>query len=301
MSTPCVVAIGTRDQWRGVPCKMDGYAAWAGAYLVDHIVRHGLAATAQQLVVESAHGWACLGGAALTEPDDFLGGDVVTQASDALDHHHAIWVIDADAGTLEAHIDGAWQPPAMFAPLVLPPWYPQPDPKSYTKRRRPEAITRALQTQCRELGLDWGPTCEALRNWVRASYGDLTGVAWLYLGGASDERVRCLIDDTFVYAAIDSSDRIASSADGRLRKLDIDAVDALEAAFVAQKQSPTRALTVLTSWLTHAAHHDHPGARVSWFAGDRRWEIDRAPSMWGHAPSYLMPSGVLPTLLCWLF
>lgn len=223
MATPCIVAVGVRDAWRGVPCKMDGYESWSGAAILDRIVRDGIAAAANALVTSAKHGWECVGGAPLTEPDEFLGGDVVanTTAREILERHHAVYVIDADAARLDVYVfaDDRWLEPAALltsGAVVLPSWYPQLGSRSFTKRRRPESVTRELQEQCRSLGLAWGPVCEALRRWLTEQLGSLTGCAWLYLNGESDEHVRCLIDDTFVYASIDTIDRCFTGADGKM-------------------------------------------------------------------------------------
>jgi hypothetical protein len=285
---------------------MDGYESWSGAAIFDRIVRNGAAAAAEALVTSSQHGWESIGAATLTETDEFLGGDVITHATshEILGRHYAVYVIDVEATRLEVCADGRWLEPAVLASdgaVTLPSWYPQLGAKSFAKRRRPEAVTRELQEQCRTLGLAWGSVCEALRRWIIAQLGDLSGCAWLYLGGTSDDHVRCLIDETFVYAAIDSYDRCFTAADGKMRALDIDDVDLAERMFSALGLSASRVLVVIEKWLTLAARAgaDDAELRAAWFAGCKRWDIDRPGR--GRAPMFLPCCGCLPTLLCWLF
>jgi hypothetical protein len=308
MTTPCIVAMGTRATWRGVPCKMDGYESWSGAAIIDRIARDGIASAAHTLVSSVRHGWESIGSAELTEPDEFLGGDAVTNAAprEILERHHAAYVIDVGAARLDVCVftHDRWLEPATFAApgaVSLPSWYPQLGPRTFGKRRRPEHVTRELQEQCRSLGLGWGPVCEALRRWLAEQLGSLAGCAWLYLGGTSDEHVRCLIDDTFVYSAIDSYDRCFTGADGRMRKIDIDNVDLAGRMFHELGLPASRALAVIEKWLTLAARHggNNPDLSAEWFAGSRRWDIDIRGR--GRAPLYLPSSGCLPTLLCWLF
>jgi hypothetical protein len=304
MTTPCIVAVGTRDAWRGVPCEMDGYESWSGAVIIDRIVRHGIAAAARSLVTSVTYGWDSVGSSELTEPDEFLGGDGVTDAAprEILDRHHAVYVIDVGAARLDVLADGHWLEPAELGSSVsLPSWYPQLGARSFAKRRRPEIVTRELQEQCRSLDIGWGPVCEALRRWVTAQLGDLTGCAWLYLGGTSDDHLRCLVDDTFVYAAVDSCDRHLTGSDGKLRALDIDDVDLAEQVFRDLGVPASRARAVIEKWLTLAARHgaNNPELRAEWFAGSKRWDIE-VPGC-GGAPMFLPSSGCLPTLLCWLF
>jgi hypothetical protein len=286
---------------------MDGYESWTGAYIVDRIVRDGFAA-AQALVTSVAHGWDCIGGTPLDEMDDFLGGDVITNdvSSEILDRHYAVYVIDSDGSRLEVYVntEERWREPAVFADgaVTLPSWYPQLGDRSFTKRRRPEAVTRELQAQCLELGLAWGPVCEALRRWIAAQLDRSNGCAWMYLGGSSDEHVRCLIDDTFVYASVDSTDYIFSSADGHMRRFDIDNMELAEQKFSELGLSASRAVPVMTKWLTLAAKHgaDDSLLRAEWWPHPKRWNIERADGI-GRAPAYLPSPGCFPTLLCWLF
>ena len=278
---------------------MDGYESWSGAAIVDRIVRDGIASAAEAFT-SSAHGWECIGGAPLTEPDEFLGGDVITHLDrEILDRHYAVYVIDIDAARLDVLVDGQWLEPFDAGTSKLPAWYPQLGARSFTKRRRPEAVTRELQEQCRSLGIAWGPVCEALRRWVIQQLGDLTGCAWIYLGGTSDDHVRCLIDDTFLYAAVDSYDSCFTGADGRMRRFDIDDVDLAERMFRELGLPASRTLVVIEKWLTLAARHgaDNPALRAEWFAGSKRWDIAEP----GRSPMYIPSNGCLPTLLCWLF
>jgi hypothetical protein len=285
---------------------MDGYESWSGAYIVDRMVRDGAGAAAHDLVLSVAHGWDCVGNKQLTEPDDFLGGDVVSDSTsrEILERHYAVYVIDVDAARLEVCANGVWLEPAQVtgADVVLPAWYPQLGSRSFAKRRRPEPVTRALQKQCRSLGLNWGSVCEALRRWITLQLAIPSGCAWLYLGGSNEEHVRCLVDDTFVYASVDSINRTFTAADGRMRSFNVDDMDALAGTFRELGLPGSRTQDIVKQWLTLAARHgaDDRALYADWFSGSKRWSIERDDGV-GRAPLFLLTPGCFPTLLCWLF
>jgi hypothetical protein len=105
---------------------MDGDVEHTLPVIVDLVVRDGFARAIEQLM--TPFGWDCAGGTPLTEPDEFLGGARIDQASPALVHHAAIYVIDRDMRA-EAGVRGR-------RPRVRRVWRRDADPRGSPRGRR---------------------------------------------------------------------------------------------------------------------------------------------------------------------
>ena len=248
MSTPCILAYGSRSQWTGVPCRMEGAPESTGPVLLDAVLRNGVDGSAKKLVLDAPLGWAWAGGPALGEVDEYLAGEGLSSSTpqEILDRHYALYLLDRERGCLDITVLGD-EPPLqpIFAEAggslaSLPPWYPQPNlaAKAEPHALSPEAKSRA-QTFCDENRIRWPILRGALRAWCLESLGDLRGVSWLLAGGRDAEAYAGgRVADSVLHIAPDQGTARFTCSDGRLRSIDIHDVGRAGKILEALARSP---------------------------------------------------------------
>jgi hypothetical protein len=195
MSTPCILAVGTRELWKGVPCKTDGVPESTGPVLVDRIVRSGsVTEAAKTSVLDVPLGWDWAGGNPLVEEDEFLVGPGLSEdtPTEVLDRHYAIYLFNPTNHSLDVKVlpDERWLDSVAFTATgsvtQLPTWYPQPNPeaKSSGQPMSPETKKR-FQDFCPKNDIRWNVLLGALRQWCISALGDVSGAQWLFLPSSS--------------------------------------------------------------------------------------------------------------------
>lgn len=323
MSTPCIVGVGTRESWKGVPCKADGVPESTGLVLVDRIVRlGGIGPAAKVSVLDAPLGWDWAGGKPLAEADDFLVGPGLSENTPAeiLDRHYAIYLLNPASRSLEVKIlpDDHWLTPLVFADdgslTQLPEWYPQPNLESKIETpAMPPLVKKKLQDFCLSTDIRWNVMLGAIRQWCIASLGDVAGAKWIFLPSSSEEQStyqKGYIGDVMVYAATDATGAEFTGSDGKLRVFNIHDLDLAERIFSELGLRPAHAKPSVEHWLSTAYEVGSGvrGAHVSWYAGIKRWEFETpVGQVSAHGVSGMQvekdwaPRGWLPTLLSWLF
>ncbi|MGC4119336.1 MAG: hypothetical protein QM765_33180 [Myxococcales bacterium] len=323
MSTPCILAVGSRESWRGVPCKMDGVPGSTGPTVIDQVVRGGgVAAAAKALVGNAPLGWDCAGGSKLEELDDFLAPEPLNDkvSSETLGRHFAVYVLDPAANRLEVLMlgDRTWLEPVCFAPdghlaAKLPAWYPQLGEQTSSRATKPEAVSKELRKFCLDHSMTWLKLEAALSEWIAVQLGDLAGVEWLYLGDGEGEHLRVLIGEVPAFVATEAWGKTFTASDGKLRRVDVDDLTLAEKSFAKHGLNPVHAQPAIELLFSLAYRHGSPDERAhsaSWYGGSLKWKFHLAV---GAAPNKamggqltvtendLVPSGWFPYVLAWLF
>jgi hypothetical protein len=130
MSTPAILAVGTREQWRGVEVTSDGTPAYLGVLLLRLLRRSGGLKAVAQRFVSAPWGWRSL---PRREPRDSGWAPWLTPENPDSQTHFIHWyVLDLEGGTLEVYDVSrkAWLEPARIAgdgrALNRPDWVPTP-------------------------------------------------------------------------------------------------------------------------------------------------------------------------------
>lgn len=323
MSTPCILAVGTRELWKGVPCKADGAPESTGPVLVDRIVRSAsVTEAAKTSVLDAPLGWDWAGGKPLAEEDEFLMGPGLSEKTptDILDRHYAIYLFNPSNNSLDVKVlpGERWLDPVAFTPTgsvtQLPTWYPQPNLEAEISAQPMSADTKKkLQDFCLKNDIRWNVMLGALRQWCISALGDVSGSNWLFLPSSSEPGASYLrgnVGDVMVFAATDAAGAEFTGSDGKLRHLNVHDVELAEKIFTQIGLRSTHARPALEQWLS-AAYETGSGVRgahVSWYAGIKRWEFEtpvgevtvRGVSGMQVEKDWF-PRGWLPTLLSWLF
>ena len=261
MSTPCILAVGTRTAWRGVPCKQDGDLESTGLVVVDRIVRLGGVVRAAKAFVDDAPlGWTWAGGEPLTEVDDFLteGGLSDKTPKQILDRHIAIYLLDPSTSRLDVFDlpEQRWHDPAVFRDdgfvLTLPRWYPQPRSEQVMRTlTRPDEVTKELRAFCLKNDLRWPRTDRRAERLGRAPSWYVNGCAWLFLPGVRAEAyVRCFVGNVAVTCALNASGTQFTAVDQRLRTINLNNVERAQHVFQERDLKPTLAIEAIRQWLS---------------------------------------------------
>lgn len=307
---------------------MDGDPRSTGPVLLDAILRHGMDGAAKRLIQDAPFGWGWAGGPPLTERDDFLAGDGLSEATpkDVLDHHIAVYLLDRERSCLEViplSASAEPAPPPVFiesgAVSSLPAWYPQPRALGEEPAPVPmsEPARKRVQAFCDPNKIRWPILKGVLRDWCIGMLGDLRGVAWLLAGDPETARPLGRMAETTILVSPGAGRARFAGADGRLREIDVhDAVGASKRIAALAKlprhsgelgrmgmplpQHTERALAVLLT-AAYAQGLDDPIAHVTWGHGSNQWSFAAASARFpGSCEHVRFPEAWVAPLVSWL-
>jgi hypothetical protein len=130
MSEPAILAVGTREQWRGVEVTFDGAPEYLGVLLLRLLRRCGGLKAVAQRFVSAPWGWRSL--PQRETRDSGWAPWLTPENPDSRTHFLNWYVLDVEGGTLEVYdvSQEAWLEPARIAAdgraLNRPDWVPQP-------------------------------------------------------------------------------------------------------------------------------------------------------------------------------